>query len=61
MPDIPRPDQVPPLCIDLAKAVREGAYVAVGLVVLGFQQAQVRRHELVTQLEHMLRGAVGLD
>jgi uncharacterized protein HemX len=44
--------------IDLSKAVtelndalKEGAYVAVGLGVLGFQRAQVQRVELTKQLE----------
>jgi hypothetical protein len=36
---------------DLAKAVKEAAYVAVGLGVLGFQRAQVRRRELASQLQ----------
>jgi hypothetical protein len=36
---------------DLNHALREGAYVAVGLGVLGFQRAQVRRVELTRQLE----------
>jgi hypothetical protein len=31
---------------EVATRARDAAYVAVGLGVLGFQQAQVRRHEL---------------
>jgi hypothetical protein len=34
---------------DINQAVKEGAYVAVGLGVLGFQRAQVRRVELTKQ------------
>jgi hypothetical protein len=34
------------LVIDAEKTLRDGAYVALGLGILGFQQAQVRRHEL---------------
>jgi hypothetical protein len=52
MPDINFPT------VDLEKAVaelnhalKEAAYVAVGLGVLGFQRAQVRRVELMKQLE----------
>jgi molecular chaperone GrpE (heat shock protein) len=33
------------------KAVRDGAYVAVGFGVLAFQRAQVRRRELAKRLE----------
>lgn len=36
---------------DLAKAVKEAAYVAVGFGVLGFQRAQVRRRQLASQLQ----------
>jgi hypothetical protein len=32
---------------DIAKAAREAAYVAIGLTVMGFQRAEVRRRELV--------------
>jgi ABC-type transporter Mla subunit MlaD len=32
------------------KALREGAYVTVGLGVMAFQRAQVRRHELAKRL-----------
>ena len=39
---------------DLNNAVKEAAYVAVGLGVLGFQKAQVRRVELMKQVEAQL-------
>ena len=39
---------------ELNHAVKEGAYVAVGLGVLGFQRAQVQRVELTKQLEAQL-------
>jgi hypothetical protein len=35
----------------LNDAVRDGAYIALGFGVLGFQRAQVRRVELAKQLE----------
>jgi uncharacterized protein YgbK (DUF1537 family) len=35
---------------DLTKSAREAAYVAIGLGVLGFQKAQVRRREMAAQL-----------
>ena len=35
---------------DLPTALREVAYVALGLAVIGVQRAQVRRRELVKQL-----------
>lgn len=34
----------------MTSPLKEAAYVAVGLGVLGFQQAQVRRRELARQL-----------
>lgn len=42
-------------------AVKEAAYVAVGLGVLGFQRAQVQRVELMKQLESQLSGLSGLS
>ncbi|MDQ3574529.1 MAG: hypothetical protein M3378_00425 [Actinomycetota bacterium] len=36
---------------DVTRTMRDAAYVAVGLGVLGFQQAQVRRRELAQQLQ----------
>lgn len=36
---------------ELTKVAQDAAYVAIGLGVLGFQQAQVRRRELQSQLE----------
>jgi len=35
---------------DAEKAARDGAYVVLGLGILGFQQAQVRRRELAKRL-----------
>ena len=35
---------------EISKTARDALYVAVGLGVLGFQRAQVRRQELVKQL-----------
>lgn len=35
---------------ELSKTARDAAYVAVGLGVLGFQRAQVRRRELIQRL-----------
>lgn len=37
---------------DLNEMLKEGAYVAVGLGVLGFQRAQVLRHEWARQLSN---------
>jgi hypothetical protein len=39
---------------DFNNALKEAAYVAVGLGVLGFQRAQVQRVELMKQLEAQL-------
>jgi hypothetical protein len=39
---------------DLSQALKDGVYVAIGLGVLGFQRAQVRRVELTRQLEGWL-------
>jgi hypothetical protein len=36
---------------DLRKTVQDAAYVAVGVGVIGFQRAQVRRQELIKQLD----------
>jgi hypothetical protein len=36
---------------DITKAAQDAAYVAIGLGVMGFQKAQVRRRELLSQLE----------
>lgn len=38
---------------DLTKVAQDAAYVAIGLGVLGFQKAQVRRRELQSQLESL--------
>jgi predicted nucleic acid-binding Zn-ribbon protein len=39
---------------DVNKALKDGAYIAVGLGVLGFQRAQVQRVELTKQIEEQL-------
>jgi methyl-accepting chemotaxis protein len=36
---------------DIGKAAQDAAYVAIGLGVLSFQRAQVRRREVLSQLE----------
>jgi hypothetical protein len=36
---------------ELHDVLKEGAYAAIGLSVLGFQKAQVHRRELVEQLK----------
>ena len=38
----------------VTEAMKEAAYVTVGFGVLGFQRAQVRRHELTKQLKPQL-------
>lgn len=38
------------MAIDLRKTVTDAGYIAIGAGVLGFQQAQVRRREIQTQL-----------
>lgn len=45
---------------DFNEAVKEAAYVAVGLGVLGFQRAQVQRVELMKQLEAQLENLSSL-
>ncbi len=58
MPDIKMPEiKVPDLNTDVAKAAKDVAavakdatYVAIGAGVLGFQQAQVQRQELLKRL-----------
>ncbi len=44
---------------DLAKVAQDAAYVAVGLGVLGFQRAQVRRREIEKQFEKQFAGTKG--
>ena len=36
---------------DITKVVQDAAYVAIGLGIMGFQQAQVRRREMLEQIE----------
>jgi hypothetical protein len=45
------PFDVNQVAADLGKALEDGVYIAIGLGVLGFQRAQVRRVELTRQLE----------
>ncbi len=55
MPDIKFPNvDFERAAADFNDAVKEAAYVAVGLGVLGFQRAQVQRVELMKQLEAQL-------
>jgi chromosome segregation ATPase len=46
---------------DINNAVKEAAYVAVGLGVLGFQRAQVQRVELTKQIEAQLAAVAELS
>jgi hypothetical protein len=39
---------------DITKTAKDAAYVAIGLGVMGFQRAQVRRRELVDLAKHQL-------
>ena len=62
MPDIPFPNiDVEKAANDFNNALKEAAYVAVGLGVLGFQRAQVQRVELTKQLEAQLAGLSDLS
>jgi hypothetical protein len=55
VPDIAFPAiDVNKVATDINNAVKETAYVAVGLGVLGFQKVQVQRVELTKQLEAQL-------
>jgi hypothetical protein len=57
MPDFNIPNvDVEKAAADFSNALKEAAYVAVGLGVLGFQKAQVQRVELIKQLESQLGG-----
>ncbi len=52
MPDIQFPNvDIDKAASDINSALKEAAYIAVGLGVLAFQKAQVRRVELAKQLE----------
>lgn len=59
-PDVNQAD-VNKAAADISQALKDGVYVAIGLGVLGFQRAQVRRVELTRQLESWLapRGDTG--
>ena len=55
MPDIKFPNvDFEKAAADFNESVKEAAYVAVGLGVLGFQRAQVQRVEVMKQLEAQL-------
>jgi chaperonin cofactor prefoldin len=55
VPDLNVPNfDVNKAAAEINDAVRDAAYVAVGLGVLGFQKAQVQRVELTKQLEAQL-------
>ena len=41
---------------DVRNAARDAAYISVGLGVLAYQRAQVRRRELQQQVESQLAG-----
>jgi hypothetical protein len=47
----PLPFDVNQVAADLGQALEDGVYIAIGLGILGFQRAQVRRVELTRQLE----------
>lgn len=51
MPDTRFNIDVEKAAADFNNAIKEAAYIAVGLGVLGFQRAQVQRVELTKQLE----------
>lgn len=56
MPEITFPQiDVNKAAAEFNQAVKEGTYVAVGLGVLGFQKAQVRRVELTKQLTELAK------
>lgn len=44
---------------DLTKTLKDAAYITVGLGVIGFQKAQVRRQELKKQLKTQLADTRG--
>jgi hypothetical protein len=45
--------------VNLRKTATDTAYIVVGVGVLGFQQAQVRRRDTVAKLESLRRDATG--
>ena len=49
MPDVRKDFQK--VAGDLTKVVQDAAYVAIGLGIMGFQQAQLRRRELLDEIE----------
>lgn len=62
MPDIKVPNvDVEQAVTDVNDALKEAAYVAVGLGVLGFQRAQVQRVELMKQFESQIATLASLS
>jgi hypothetical protein len=52
VPDIPLPDiDINKAVADFNQALKDGAYIAIGLAVLAFQRAQVHRVEWAKQVE----------
>lgn len=51
MPELTDLKELPEIGREVTRLARDAAYVVVGLGVLGFQRAQVQRHELRTRLE----------
>jgi len=57
VPDIKFPEiDINKATAEFNKALKDGAYVAVGLGVLGFQRAQVQRVEMAKQLDSYFTG-----
>jgi hypothetical protein len=62
LPDIPFPTvDIDRAAGEINNALKDAAYIAVGLGVLGFQKAQVRRVELAKQLEGLPDNVSSLD
>lgn len=43
--------------MDFTKSIKDAGYIAVGAGVIGFQQAQVRRREITSEVTHRAQGA----
>jgi hypothetical protein len=43
--------------MDVKKSIKDAGYIAVGAGVIGFQQAQVRRHEITGEVTRIARDA----
>jgi hypothetical protein len=46
--------------LDINRTLTDAAYIAIGFGLLGFQRAQVRRRQLIRQLEEAARQAATL-